>query len=115
MDPQFGPIAYPQPQPGEMQLFKPYSEATGELIDTRVRDLVKEAYARTLKLLTEKKDGVTRLAERLLEKEVLTQVRRWLVIAEPLSDAGAFAGGCGRAVGSAAVCAAHDVRGVCVR
>ena len=50
---------------------KPYSEATGSLVDSEVRKMLEEAMERTLHLLREKKDEVERLAELLLEQEVL--------------------------------------------
>jgi cell division protease FtsH len=52
---------------------KPYSEATAELIDQRVRTLVEAAYDRTKKLLLEHQDKLATLATLLLEKEVLVQ------------------------------------------
>ena len=50
---------------------KPYSEATGSLVDSEVRKMLEEAMERTLHLLREKKDEVETLAELLLEQEVL--------------------------------------------
>lgn len=50
---------------------KPYSEKTAELIDKEVSDMVEAAYQRTLKLLTDNKDKLEKLAENLLEKEVI--------------------------------------------
>ena len=50
---------------------KPYSEKTAQLIDEEVSKLIEESYQRTLKILTENKDKLTLLAEKLLEKEVI--------------------------------------------
>jgi len=50
---------------------KPYSEATGNLVDMEVRSMINIAMERTLELLRSKKDLVEELAELLLEKEVL--------------------------------------------
>ena len=50
---------------------KPYSEKTAETIDEEVRNMVEEAYQRTLKILEENKDKLATLAEKLLEKEVI--------------------------------------------
>jgi cell division protease FtsH len=50
---------------------KPYSEKTAEAIDEEVRNMVEAAYIRTLKLLTDSKDKLQKLAELLLEKEVI--------------------------------------------
>jgi len=50
---------------------KPYSEKTAETIDEEVRNMVEEAYQRTLGILKENKDKLATLAEKLLEKEVI--------------------------------------------
>ena len=57
----------------ENSFTKPYSEETSRLIDEEVRKLIDQAYRRTKDLLTEKRDQVEKLAEALLEKEVLFQ------------------------------------------
>jgi cell division protease FtsH len=60
--------------PHQEQTFtKPYSEETSKMIDDEVRTLIDTAYQRTIQLLTEKKGDVEKLAEALLEKEVLFQ------------------------------------------
>ena len=56
---------------GEMAFTKPYSEKTAELIDNEVKNLIEEAYKRSFELLKKHKDGLTKLAEILLEKEVI--------------------------------------------
>lgn len=55
----------------EYSFSKPYSEKTAELIDKEVSDLVEAAYERTKKILRENKDKLEKLAEALLEKEVI--------------------------------------------
>lgn len=52
-------------------LTKPYSEKTAEVMDQEVRALVDEVHDRTLKILTENKEGFVRMAKMLLEKEVI--------------------------------------------
>lgn len=52
---------------------KPYSEDTAKLIDDEVRHLIDDAYVRTKQLLTDKKEQVEKLANALLEREVLFQ------------------------------------------
>lgn len=57
----------------ESQFQKPYSDQTAELIDEEVRRLIAEVYERTKTLLVEKQDGLIKIAEQLLEKEILFQ------------------------------------------
>ena len=52
-------------------LTKPYSEKTAELMDQEVKDLVKEIHDRTYRILTEHKEGFVKMAQILLEKEVI--------------------------------------------
>ena len=52
-------------------LTKPYSEKTAELIDKEVKDLIKMIQDRTLKILTDNKEGFLALSTILLEKEVI--------------------------------------------
>ncbi len=52
-------------------LTKPYSEKTAELIDKEVKELIQMIHDRTLKILTDNKDGFLALATILLEKEVI--------------------------------------------
>ena len=52
---------------------KPYSEVTAQLIDQEAKKMINNAMDRTIKLLTDKKDLVEKVALRLLEKEVLNR------------------------------------------
>jgi cell division protease FtsH len=53
------------------QFAKPYSEATAQLIDQEIRNIVDEQYKRALQLLKEKQKELKLLASELLDKEVL--------------------------------------------
>lgn len=52
-------------------LSKPYSEKTAELIDTEAKALIDKAHSKAIEVLRENIDGFTRLAELLLEREVI--------------------------------------------
>ncbi len=70
MNEKVGNISYYDPAQ-ENYFTKPYSEETGKMIDQEVRKLIDEAYVKTKKLLTDKKEDVEKLAKELLVKEVL--------------------------------------------
>lgn len=55
----------------EYSFNKPYSEHTAELIDNEVKQMIAEQYARAKDILTQHKEGHNRLAELLIEKEVI--------------------------------------------
>merc|ERR1719287_446993 len=72
MNSRVGQLAFPRDpneMPGEQ---KPYSDATAEAMDEEARNIVDEAYTKTVELITEKKDEVETLAKLLLEKETIT-------------------------------------------
>jgi cell division protease FtsH len=50
---------------------KPYSEETAKIIDQEVSNLIETQYQRALALLTENKDHLISLAEKLLTEEVI--------------------------------------------
>jgi cell division protease FtsH len=72
MNDKVGNISFYDPQ-AENTFTKPYSEETSRMIDEEVRKIIDDAYERTKNLLLEKKQQVEKLAEALLEKEVLFQ------------------------------------------
>ena len=55
----------------EWNFSKPYSEDTAKVIDSEVKKLIAEQYARAKEILKENADGHKRLAEILLEKEII--------------------------------------------
>jgi AFG3 family protein len=72
MNDKVGNLSFYDPQ-GENQFSKPYSDVTAHLIDSEVRNLVEEVYAKTKELLIKHRDGLEKVALKLLEKEVLFQ------------------------------------------
>jgi cell division protease FtsH len=50
---------------------KPYSEKTAELIDHEAKKIVEVSYSKAKEVISANIDGLTRLAEQLLEKEVI--------------------------------------------
>ncbi|QTE35168.1 ATP-dependent zinc metalloprotease FtsH [Mucilaginibacter sp. P25] len=72
MNDSVGNVSFYDPQ-GEYQFNKPYSDTTAEMIDAEVRKLVDVVYQKTKDLLNAKRDGLEKIAQKLLEKEVLFQ------------------------------------------
>jgi cell division protease FtsH len=64
-------LAIDQPFYGPLE--RNYSEATAAAIDEEVKRIVDEAFARTLGILTERRDALVRSARLLLEKETLSE------------------------------------------
>jgi cell division protease FtsH len=72
LNPRIGNISYYDSTGlSEYAFSKPYSEKTAEIIDEEVKKMTDIAYQRAKNILSEKKEFLTKLAERLLEKEVI--------------------------------------------
>ena len=50
---------------------KPYSEETAQIIDKEISKIIEKQYSRAISLLKKSKDKLKKLADRLLEKEVI--------------------------------------------
>jgi AFG3 family protein len=72
MNEKVGNVSFNDTQ-GEYQFNKPYSEKTSELIDDEVRNQINAVYARTKQLLVNNREGLEKLANKLIEKEILFQ------------------------------------------
>jgi cell division protease FtsH len=90
MSEALGPLTYGKKEEAiflgkEFNRHQDYSEATALKIDAEIKHVVTEQYARATRLLTENKEALARVAEALLEHEVLdaNQLRQ-LIAGEPL-------------------------------
>jgi len=70
MNSSIGNVSFNDPT-GEYGYQRPYSEKTAQLIDEEARNMIEDAYRRTIALLTEKKAEVEAVAKELLEKEII--------------------------------------------
>ncbi|TXT13613.1 hypothetical protein VHUM_00980 [Vanrija humicola] len=73
MNPDIGPISYGSNEQRQEGFQKPFSEATAQALDQAVRKMITEAHKRTTELLTKHKDDVEKVAQLLLQKEVITR------------------------------------------
>ena len=73
MNEKVGNISFYDSKQSEYSFTKPYSEATAEMIDKEVKQLIENAYKRTKDLLESKRKQLEILAEKLLDKEILFQ------------------------------------------
>ncbi|MCH8566619.1 MAG: ATP-dependent zinc metalloprotease FtsH [Balneolales bacterium] len=73
MSEKIGNVSYydSQSEGGMFGFNKKYSEATAQLIDEEVKQIVLECHVRTKKLLLDHREKMTQMAETLLEKEIL--------------------------------------------
>ncbi|MFM7663544.1 MAG: peptidase M41, partial [Bacteroidota bacterium] len=67
---RLGNISYYDSQ-GRDMFTKPYSDDTAKMIDEEVSTLIESQYQRALSLLTENRDKLIQLAEKLLTDEVI--------------------------------------------
>jgi len=73
MNEKIGNVSFYDSKQSEYQFNKPYSEATAEAIDEEVRKLIDNAYTRTKDLLSAHREGLEKVAQELLQKEILFQ------------------------------------------
>lgn len=73
MNERIGNVSFYDSKSSDYKFNKPYSEATAQTIDEEVRKLINFAYERTKNLLSEKREELEKIAQELLEKEILFQ------------------------------------------
>ena len=73
MNKNIGNLSFFDSKQSDYNFTKPYSESTAEKIDQEVKRIIDNAYLRTKKLLTDKKVDLEKIAQKLLEKEILFQ------------------------------------------
>ncbi|TNE81676.1 MAG: ATP-dependent zinc metalloprotease FtsH [Bacteroidetes bacterium] len=72
MNEKVGNVSFNDPQ-NEYGFSKPYSDATAELIDQEVRNLIKQCMDRTKQLLVDHREHLEIIAQELLKKEIIFQ------------------------------------------
>jgi len=68
---KIGNISYYDSSGNEYGFTKPYSEVTAETIDKEISKIIESQYKRAIQILSENKDKLSMLANKLLEKEVI--------------------------------------------
>lgn len=71
MSPEIGHVSFYDSQESGYNFQKPYSEKTAELIDKEAKDLISKAHKTALEVLNANREGFVKLAELLLEREVI--------------------------------------------
>ena len=72
LDDEIGNISYyDSTGQQDYNLTKPYSEKTAETIDKQVSKLIEKAYQEAIAILTDHREGLTQLANKLIEEEVI--------------------------------------------
>lgn len=66
-----GNLTYYDSQNQDPNFTKPYSEKTSELIDEEISNIIERQYERAIEILTKNRDKLDKLAEILLDKEVI--------------------------------------------
>ena len=90
MSEALGPLTYGKKEEAiflgkEFNRHQDYSEATALKIDAEIKHVVTEQYTRAVRILTENKEALHRIAEALLEHEVLdARQLKQLIAGEPL-------------------------------
>lgn len=68
---KIGNVSFYDSQQSEYGFTKPFSESTAQIIDEEAKGIIEKQYVRAINLLTENKDKLIALADKLLEQEVI--------------------------------------------
>lgn len=75
MSEKVGQLSYEMPrESGGFAFDKPYSEATAQLIDSEVRDIVNNAYSRTKELLSKHKADIEKVIYLIVLFRIITRL-----------------------------------------
>lgn len=74
MDEEIGQVTYERDKDtGERQAFRPYSEKTAELIDSKIKAIIDNAYLQSKSILLANQNLMKAMADLLFEKEYFTR------------------------------------------
>ncbi len=73
MNSKIGNLSFYDSKQSDYSFTKPYSESTAETIDKEVRSIIEAQFARSKKLLLEKREELEIVANELLKKEIIFQ------------------------------------------
>ena len=73
MNDKIGNVSFYDSKQSDYAFTKPYSEATAKIIDEEVKNIIDKSYKRTKELLMEKKEELEKVAQELLDKEIIFQ------------------------------------------
>ncbi len=73
MNDKIGNVSFYDSKQSEYAFNKPYSESTSTIIDQEVKKMIDLAYNRSLNLLSEKRESLEKIAQALLQKEIIFQ------------------------------------------
>jgi ATP-dependent Zn protease len=80
MNPKIGLVSYKSEQ--ENQFYKPYSEATAQLIDSEAQMIIDAQYTRVKELLSEKMDLAHAMADELIKEDTLVYAQLVKILGE---------------------------------
>lgn len=83
MDEDLGTVLYYDKDKAEWTPFKPFSEQTSQIIDDKMKSILKVAYEKAKQIIKENIDTIEKLASILLEKEYLSKEEFESIMKDP--------------------------------